>query len=129
MALPPPERSDEMLVQASLQGDKKSLEQLVARYRDLIFNIALKMIQDREEAADITQEVLIKVITKLDGFKYNSAFKTWVYRITVNQVLNYKKSTHIRKRFTFRQYGETLDGAPDEELTADDRYGADNGLL
>ncbi len=121
--------SDNQLIQKGLQGDRRSLEQLIGRYNDMIYNISAKMVQDREDAADITQEVLIKVITKLDTFKHDSSFKTWLYRITVNHILNFRKSPAVRARSAFIRFGETLDSAPNLELTAEDHYGADKMLL
>jgi RNA polymerase sigma factor (sigma-70 family) len=116
---------DEILVVQSLQGDRKSLEGLVGRHYRFIYNVVLKMLSNKEDAADITQEVVIKLITKLDSFKHNSAFRTWLYKIIVNHVLNYRKSQSMKKRYTFRQFGEILDGAPDMEFSADDHYAAD----
>ena len=121
--------TDNELVTKGLQGDKQSLEVLISRYNDLIFNISFKMVQNKDDAADITQEVLIKIITKLDTFKHDSAFKTWMYRITVNHILNFRKSSAIKSRAAFRQFGDRLDNAPSLELTADDHYAADKLLL
>ena len=121
--------SDNELVNRGLQGDRRSLEKLISRYNDMIYNISAKMVRDADDAADITQEVLIKVITKLDTFKHDSSFKTWLYRITVNHVLNFRKSKAVSMRATFRRFGELLDGAPSLELAADDNYGADKTLL
>jgi RNA polymerase sigma factor (sigma-70 family) len=120
--------SDENLVRSSLQGDKKALEELVRRFRDLIYNLSLKMTWDREQAADITQEVLIKMITRMNSFRGNSSFRTWLYRITVNHILNERKAA-VKSRFGFRQYGENLDHTPDSDLAADETYRADATLL
>jgi RNA polymerase sigma factor (sigma-70 family) len=121
--------SDEDLVLLSLQGDKASLEQLVMRYKDLLFNLCFKMTRHYEDAADITQEVLIKVITKLASFRQDSSFKTWVYRIAVNHILNYRKSTLVKRRSTFQQFSDTLDGAPDADIAAGEHYEADKEVL
>jgi RNA polymerase sigma factor (sigma-70 family) len=121
--------SDNELVNQGLHGDRRSLEKLIGRYNDMIYNISAKMVRDADDAADITQEVLIKVITKLDTFKHDSSFKTWLYRITVNHILNFRKSKAVRARSAFRRFGDLLDGAPSLELTAEDNYGADKSLL
>jgi RNA polymerase sigma factor (sigma-70 family) len=120
---------DETLVASSLQGDRKSIETLIRRYQDLVFNVSLKMTRNREDAADMTQEVLIKAITKLDSFKFNSSFKTWLYKITVNHILNERNTVEAKARLSFRQFGDTLDAAPDAELSADEYYGADTPTL
>ena len=120
---------DEKLVESSLKGDRKSIEILVKRYQDFIYNISLKMTWNKDDSADITQEVLIKVITKLDSFKHNSSFQTWLYRITINHILNERKAASVKKKMTFRQFGESLDTTPDSDLTANENYGADTQLL
>jgi len=89
---------DEVLITRSLEGDSKSLEELIIRYSGLVYNLIIKMIRNKDDAADLSQEVFIKLITKLDSFKHNSSFKTWLYKITVNHILNYKKSATTRRR-------------------------------
>jgi len=83
--------TDETLIDAALTGDKKSLEQLVKRYQDYLYNISLKLFVHPDDALDATQEVLIKVITGLKSFKKQSKFSTWLYRIAVNHFLNSPK--------------------------------------
>ncbi len=80
--------SDEVLIAESLEGNKKSLETLIKRHQDYIFNISLKMFLLPDDALDATQEVLIKVITSLKSFNGQSQFRTWLYRIVVNHFLN-----------------------------------------
>jgi RNA polymerase sigma factor (sigma-70 family) len=120
--------SDQELVRRCRAGEKRSLEELIAKYRDLIYNVSFKMTANREDAADLTQEILIKMITKLDGFRADSLFKTWLYRICVNHILNYKKAA-MKRKTTFSAFGQALDNAPDAELTAADGYGPDHMLL
>ena len=79
------------LLEKALDGDKKALNNLIAFHEPFIYNVAWKYTNNPEEAKDLTQEVLIKVITNLSSFKGNSAFKTWVYRIVVNQFLQTKR--------------------------------------
>jgi len=119
---------DEVLITRSLEGDSKSLEELIIRYSGLVYTLIIKMIRNKDDAADLSQEVFIKLITKLDSFKHNSSFKTWLYKITVNHVLNYKKST-TRRRGGFIQFAKDLDGAPDLEISAGEYYEADQQLL
>jgi RNA polymerase sigma factor (sigma-70 family) len=120
--------SDEMLVTNSLQGDRKSLEELIGRYSALVHNLAFKMGLNKEDAADSSQEIFIKLITKLDSFKHHSSFKTWLYRIAVNHLLNVKRSA-VKRKFTFDQFGQTLEAAPDLDFDAGEYYEADQLLL
>ena len=86
MALP----LKEMVKQAK-NGNRAALEQLILRIQDKIFGLALKMLGHPEDAEDATQEILIKVITSLSGFRGESAFETWMYRISSNHLLTTRK--------------------------------------
>lgn len=110
------ESSDIMLIQQSLAGDRSALELLVKRHQDWIYNVALNFMGDPEEAADLTQEVLIKVITKLASFRQESAFRTWLYRIVKNHFLNTKRGTSEERELTFERFGQGLDQLPDQAL-------------
>ncbi|MCZ8240024.1 MAG: RNA polymerase sigma factor [Leptospiraceae bacterium] len=85
------EPNDFLLIQESLQGNKKSLESLLARHKDFIYNLSLRMFLDPDDAMDATQDILIKVITSLQSFQGKSQFRTWLYRIVVNHFLNSEK--------------------------------------
>jgi DNA-directed RNA polymerase specialized sigma24 family protein len=67
---------DEQLVSLAQGGDRSALEQLVGRHGPWIFNVAARMVRRRDDAADVTQEVLVKVITRLSTFRGESAFRT-----------------------------------------------------
>lgn len=109
--------SDEALIKKALSGDKSALEFLIIKNQDWIFNVALTFVGDTNEAADLTQEVLIKVITKLDTFQQKSSFRTWMYRIIKNHFLNMKRGKHEVNSPTFEQFGNGLDQLPDESLS------------
>jgi len=97
-------------------GDMDALDTLVRRHQSWIFNLALRMVWRRTVAEDATQEILIKAVTKLSTFAGNSAFRTWLYRIAVNHLLNVRKSEMEEQKMTFTDMGVSLDGVPDEEL-------------
>ncbi len=109
--------SDNVLIEQALEGNKSALENLIKKHQDWIYNIALTFIGDRDEAADLTQEVLVKIVTKLDSFKQKSMFKTWVYRIVKNHFFNMKRGKYEINAPTFQQFGEGLDQLPDESLS------------
>jgi DNA-directed RNA polymerase specialized sigma24 family protein len=69
---------DEQLVSLAQGGDRRALEQLVARHGPWIFNVAARMVWRRDDAADVIQEVLVKVITRPSTFGGESAFRTWL---------------------------------------------------
>ena len=81
------------LVDQVLEGNSKALDKLVAIHQAFIYNVAWKMTHSNEYALDLTQEVLIKVVTKLSTFKRKSAFRTWLYRIVFNEFLQTKRKT------------------------------------
>ena len=118
------EKTDESLISKAVQGDKLSLEELIIRHQDWIYNIALRMVFYSDEAKDVTQEVLIKIITNLSSFKAESAFRTWAYRIVVNHILNLKKSVAEKTHSTnFEQYSIAIDKTPDFELHSEMNIG------
>ena len=104
---------DEALVTQAREGNWDALEQLIQRHQAWIFNIAVRMVRKREEAEDITQEVLLKMLTKLSTFQGKSSFRTWLYRIVVNHILNLKQK-HVE--VTFSELGTLMDELPDSTL-------------
>jgi RNA polymerase sigma factor (sigma-70 family) len=104
------------LVADAQAGSRDALEQLVTRHQAWIYNIVLRMVYDPHDAEDITQEVLIKLITKLSTFEGRSAFRTWLYRIAVNHVLNMKRTKSEEFGWTFEVYANGLRNAPDQDL-------------
>jgi RNA polymerase sigma factor (sigma-70 family) len=105
--------SDEALVLQAQNGDWNALEQLIGRHQAWIFNIAVRMVHKHEEAEDITQEVLLKMLTNLSTFQGKSRFRTWLYRIVVNHVLNLKQRP---KALTFSELGKVIEQLPDQAL-------------
>ncbi|WP_142784131.1 RNA polymerase sigma factor [Changchengzhania lutea] len=108
---------DNILINQALKGDKVALENLIKKHQNWIYNVALAMVSDHNDAADITQEVLIKCITKLGTFKNESNFRTWLYRIVKNHFLNMKRGKYETKPMSFDEFGEGLDTIPNESLS------------
>lgn len=79
------------LIQKASAGDKSSLETVLLSVRDLVFNLSLRMLGSFPDAEDATQDILLKVMTHLSSFKGESSFSTWVFRIAINHLKNYKK--------------------------------------
>jgi RNA polymerase sigma factor (sigma-70 family) len=109
-------QSDETLVAKAIAGGLDELDALVRRHQSWVFNLALRMCWRRDVAEDATQEILIKAVTKLNTFSGNSAFRTWLYRVAVNHLLNVQKSEMEQKAMTFTDMGASLDGVQNEEL-------------
>ncbi len=119
---------DTTLIEESLLGNKEALECLIKKHQDWIYNIALTFVGDKDESADLTQEVLIKIVTKLGSFKQKSSFKTWVYRIVKNHFLNMKRGKYETNAPTFEQFGDGLDQLTNESLS-DYSYDIEDKLL
>ena len=108
--------SDDELVEQAKNGDHPALEKLVLRHQAWIYNIAVRMVFHPEDAEEVTQEVLVKVITKLSTFKGESKFRTWLYRIAANHVLNMKRRSSETQVTTFADYGAAINRTPDLDL-------------
>ena len=121
------EQDDLLLVAASKNGDQEAFAQLVQRYQRLVFNLVYRMLQQYEEAAEITQETFLAAWQGLPTFRGDARFPTWLYRIAYNCSL---KQLEQRKRDRALQVAleaeRTLGNANDEqrenaELDARDR--------
>jgi RNA polymerase sigma-70 factor (ECF subfamily) len=77
------------LVGACLGGDDRAFEALVERYERKVFNAALRMLNNPEDAADVTQSVFLRVYKNLDRFDARYKFFSWIYRITINESINF----------------------------------------
>ena len=99
----------EKLVDLAVLGEKKALENLVACVQDRVYKLALRMLAHPEDAEDAAQEILIKVITHLSSFRKESAFMTWVYRISANHLLTTRKRRAELIEINFEQCQEQID--------------------
>lgn len=108
--------TDAALVERAKGGEKEALEELIHRHQAWIYNIAVRMVWEPRDAEDVTQEVLIKVITKLGTFEGKSKFRTWLYRIVINHVINMKRRRHEEEAVSFADMGAQLDATPDRDL-------------
>ena len=102
----------EELIDQLKKGDQSSFSALVTKYQDLVYNTALGIVQNAEDADDITQEVFVQVYLSVSSFKGESKFSTWLYRITISKALDHEKKKKRKKRFAFVQ---SLFGSHEEE--------------
>jgi RNA polymerase sigma factor (sigma-70 family) len=100
---------DAALVARAQQGEKEALETLIGKHQQWIYNIVLRMVGSPEDAEDVSQEILIKVITKLSTFEKRSAFRTWLYSIVVNHVLTTRRRPWERMFSSFDRQGELIE--------------------
>jgi RNA polymerase sigma factor (sigma-70 family) len=125
----PAEQEDQNLFINARSGDRKALEDLLHRHQEWIFNIALRMLYHPQDAEDATQEILVKILTRLSSFEGRSTFRTWLYRIVVNHLLNIRRSRVEDPAINFRMYGDELDRTPDLDLPDSEDTSPDTNLL
>lgn len=109
------EQDDGALVQRSIQGDRAAFEQLVVRYQKPVYNVALRLLRDAEEAKDIAQTTFLNVFEHLRDYDQGYKFYSWIYRIAINESL-----TVLGRRKSFEPIsGAELDDSPGPDLEAE----------
>lgn len=96
------------LVDQAMEGDKEALEAVLVDIQDLVYNLSLRMLGMPADAEDASQEILIKVMTRLSSFRKESSFTTWVFRIAVNHLRDYKKTMFAKHPLSFEFYGADI---------------------
>lgn len=86
------------LIQRCTAGDEAACAELVSTHQRMVFNLALHLLGDRDEALDVSQEVFLRVFRTLGSFRGQSALRTWIYRIVVNQARNRQRWWRRRHR-------------------------------
>lgn len=84
-----------ILVKKSISGDVDAFEELIKDYKKMAYNIALRVLRNKEDAEDISQEALIKVFKNISSFNMKSSFKVWLYRIVMNTCFDFKRKKNI----------------------------------
>ena len=79
--------NDQDLIDQTLNGDTKAFGELVDRYQNFVFTIAIKLLKVTEEAEEVAQDSFIKAYNSLAGFRGDSKFSTWLYRIVYHKAL------------------------------------------
>ncbi|MDY0007750.1 MAG: sigma-70 family RNA polymerase sigma factor, partial [Spongiibacteraceae bacterium] len=107
------EQSDQQLVERVQRGDKRAFDLLVRKYQSRIFGLISRYVRDMDEVQDVAQEAFIKAYRALPGFRGDSAFYTWLYRIATNTAKN-----HLAARGR-RPPGTDIDVEDAEHLAGD----------
>src|ERR1019366_5362908 len=128
----------EAAARAAIAGDRDALNQLITALQGDLHGLSLRMLCNREDAEDATQEILIRIVTHLSQFDFHSKLKTWAYRIAINYILDVKKSAIERMRLSFDQFAEDItsglraDAPPESEtslLIEEVKIGCTFGML
>ena len=107
---------DDILVQRAQQGDWEAFAALVERYQAKLYNYALRMVANREDAADITQEAFLRAYQALPRLRDNTVFITWLFRIATNILHDsYRRQTHYNLLMEEKITGEADVSASAEE--------------
>src|SRR5690554_7603014 len=104
---------DQDIIANIRRGDKQAYRLLVERYQQKVFQTCMGFVHHEEDAADLTQEVFIKVYEKLDAFRGEAAFSTWLYRMAVNHSLNAVRKNKLKAYFR----GNDGSDVPDRKST------------
>src|SRR3954447_15032031 len=103
------EGEDLRLVETLREGSERGYEELISRFQQPVYTLALRLLSDQAEACDVVQEVFLKVFRNIGNFRGQSTLKTWIYRITVNEAHNAR-----RWFFRHRRREVELDTDPEE---------------
>ena len=109
------EYDDGRLVQRTLEGDRAAFEELVVRYQRPVYNAALRLLHDPEEAKDVSQTTFLSVFEHLADYDPSYKFYSWIYRIAVNESLN----TLGRRKPYEDISGEEIDRSPGPDRLAE----------
>lgn len=104
------EITDDILTKAS-QGDVGCFKEIYKAAGGFVYNVAFRVVGSKEDAEEVTQEVFLTLHRKLKEFRFQSSFKTWVYRITVNHAINYAKKAK-KDRHNAVEYDKNLNAVP-----------------
>lgn len=108
----------DLLVVRAKEGNREALESLVRAVQTDVYGLAVRFLWHPQDAEDAAQEILIRVITGLAGFKGDSSFRTWVYRVASNTLLTLGKKRMEQTALSFDEFGEALAaGLSDAPLT------------
>jgi len=105
--------NEKYLLQLAKKGDVEAFEQLVDKFQKKVFNIALRMIGNYDDASELTQEVFIKIYRSIGSFKEESQLSTWIYRIATNVCLDELRKRKIK---WIRSIDEEIQGEDGEYL-------------
>src|SRR5579859_3461058 len=100
-------------IHRAVHGDRAAVDDLLRALRRPFYNLALRMLGNRSEAEDATQECLLRVITHLSSYKGEAKFKTWATRVAVNVILDFRSGLARDARTTFDTFAQMLEKGRD----------------
>lgn len=112
------EPSERVLISRLRRKDPTAFELLVKQHQDRVYDFCMRMLADREEAFDVTQEIFVSIHQHLEQFRHDAKLSTWIFRISRNHCLNRIKYLKRRGRGRSDEYGETSEQAINESVGA-----------
>lgn len=118
------EYNEQELIQAMIEGQPEAAETLMKSMQTPLFNLALRMLGNIADAEDAVQEIFIKVLDKLPGFRQESKLSTWIWRIAVNHLIDEKRTAFAQHPLSFEAYAQDIlayqqeSERPDKEILA-----------
>ncbi len=109
-------QADALLCEQAVGGDAQALAELVRRHQRWIYNLSLRLVLSPADAEDLSQEALVRIVTRLAQFQGRASFATWAYRIVVNCFLDGKRRKMEQAVRSFEAYGQELDSLALEPL-------------
>lgn len=109
---------DSQTISRAISGDAEALTLLVNEYKDIAYNLALGIVKNKENAKDITQDSFLKVLENIKGFRNESKFSTWLYKIVYNQSIQFiqkSNSANFSDIDSVKAYGFSNDFSNGEE--------------
>jgi len=114
----PENPQEKELIARAREGDKDAYRLLVETYQDRVFGLALSMVRNREQAEDLTQEIFVKAYFGLESFKGDSAFFTWLYRISSNACLDFLRKHRLPEVSLDQPLGDNESATREQTLPA-----------
>jgi RNA polymerase sigma-70 factor (ECF subfamily) len=122
LARSPQDPDDTELVRRAREGDRKALDALVGRHQGVVYRFLLGFLKDEDQAADATQDTFLKALGRLEGFRGESSFRTWLLAVARNEALGIIRSHSRRREDALFGAEQVEDGemAPDEKSVRDE---------
>ncbi len=120
---------EQKLIRKAQKGDVDSFEKIIMEYRSIVYNVSYRYAGSADDAADMAQEVFLKMFKSINTFRFKSKFSTWVYRVATNTCLDLLKKNSrgaatysIDEKFDDGEGGMLGDGVADTEFSPEKRY-------
>lgn len=106
---------DKKHIQLAQEGDQEAFGFLVNKYKTKVFNLALSITYDRDDADDLAQEIFVKIYSAIHQFKFRSEFSTWLYQVSINHIRDFLRKKRRMRLVSFNELKEKQ--IPQEEET------------